>query len=59
TCTYVPSLSADLGQELSDSERDELADSFKYVNDYWMRRISTWDVFDVPEKMNNFSEGIQ
>ncbi|CAF3367350.1 unnamed protein product [Rotaria socialis] len=56
---YVPSLSADLVQELRDSERDELAGLFKYVNDYWMHRISVWDVFDVPEKMNSFSEGVQ
>ncbi|CAF4309143.1 unnamed protein product [Rotaria magnacalcarata] len=54
---YVPSLFANLGQEISDSERDELAGLFKYFNDYWMRRISVWNVFDVLEKTNNFSKG--
>ena len=47
---FVPSLFVDLGQELSDSEWDELASLFKYFNDYWMSRISVWNVFDVPKK---------
>jgi len=54
----VPEQFVDLGQELSDSERDELASLFKYFNDYWMSRISVWNVFDVPKKTNNFSEGV-
>ena len=56
---YVPSLFADLGQDLSDSEQDELAGLFKYFNDYWMPRISMWNVFNIPEKTNNFSEGME
>ncbi|CAF1309239.1 unnamed protein product [Rotaria sordida] len=33
---YIPSLFANLGQELNGSERNELSDLFKYFNDYWM-----------------------
>jgi len=54
---YVPSLFATLGQELNDSGCDELADLFKYFNDYWMREIPMWNVFDIPERTHNFSEG--
>jgi hypothetical protein len=55
---YVPSLFVGLEQELSDSESNELVDLFKYFNDYWMRKISIWNVFDIPEKTNNLSEGM-
>jgi hypothetical protein len=37
---YAPSLFAGLGQELTDSERGELADLFKYFSGHWMRQIS-------------------
>ncbi|CAF1633762.1 unnamed protein product, partial [Rotaria magnacalcarata] len=36
---YVSSLFTVREQELSDSERDELAGLFKYFNDHWMHRI--------------------
>ncbi|CAF2922927.1 unnamed protein product [Rotaria sp. Silwood2] len=54
---YVSALFSGLGQELNDYERNELNDLFKYFNDYGMYQISLWNVFDVPEKTNNFSEG--
>ena len=53
----VPSLFVTLEQELNDGEREELAVLFQYFNDYWMRQISTWNVFDIPDRTNNFSEG--
>jgi len=55
---HVPSLFDNLGQELDDAERDELSDLFKYFKDYWMRQIPVWNVFNIPEKTNNFSEGM-
>ncbi|CAF1419522.1 unnamed protein product [Rotaria sordida] len=33
---YIPSLFANLGQELNGSECNELSDLFKYFNDHWM-----------------------
>jgi hypothetical protein len=53
----VAPLFASLGQELSDLEREELAELFQYFNDYWMRQIPMWNVFDTSERTNNFSEG--
>ncbi len=53
----VAPLFTSLGQELSDLEREELAELFQYFNDHWMRQISIWNVFDTSERTNNFSEG--
>jgi len=55
---YVPSLFYNLGKDLDDSERDELSRLFKYFKNQWMRQISMWNVFDIPDKTNNFSEGM-
>lgn len=52
----VPSLFASLGEELSDLEREQLAELFDYFNNHWMRQIPMWNVFDIPERTNNFSE---
>jgi hypothetical protein len=54
---YVLSLFDDLGKDLNDSERDELSPLFKYFRDYWIQQISVWNVFDIPDKTNNYSEG--
>jgi hypothetical protein len=55
---YVPSLFAALEQDLSDSERDASGNLFKYFNDYWMDQIPMWNVFDISNRTNNFSEGM-
>ena len=55
---YVQSLFVDLQQELNDNERGELAVLFKYFNDQWMRQILIWNVYEIPERTNNFSEGM-
>ena len=55
---HIPVLFADIGQELNDDERNELDGFFRYFNDYWMRQIPMWNVFNIPEKTNNFCEGI-
>jgi hypothetical protein len=31
---------------------------FKYFTDYWLQRTSMWNVFDIPDRTNNFSEGM-
>jgi hypothetical protein len=54
---YVLSLFDDLGKDLNDSERDELSPLFQYFRDYWIKQISVWNVFDIPDKTNNYSEG--
>ena len=54
---YVPSLFGALGQDLTDSERGQLKGLIKYFDDYWMRQISFWNVFDISDRTNNFSEG--
>lgn len=48
---HIPSLCADIEQEL--------ADFFRYFNKQWMHQIPMWNVFDIPERTNNFIEGIQ
>ena len=55
---YIPSLFDNLGKDLNDSERDELSPLLKYFSHYWMRQISIWNVFDIPDKTNNYSEGM-
>jgi hypothetical protein len=37
---HAPTSFADLGQELSNSEHDKLANLFKYFSGHWMRQIS-------------------
>ncbi|CAF2982191.1 unnamed protein product [Rotaria sp. Silwood2] len=54
---YIPSLFDNLGKDLNDSERDDLLPIFEYFKNYWMRQISMWNVADIPDKTNNFSEG--
>ena len=55
---HVPSVFARLGEELNENERDELGSLFKYFEGQWMRQITMWDVFEIPERTNNFSEGM-
>ncbi|CAF1362499.1 unnamed protein product [Rotaria sordida] len=55
--SYVPILFTNVGQELTDDERDEIQDLLEYFNSYWMRKISTWNVFNIPDRTNNYSEG--
>ena len=47
----------DLRQELTDDEMKTLAIIFKYFDDQWMRQIPGWNVFDIPDRTNNYSEG--
>ena len=55
---YVQSLFVDLGQALNGNEHEALANLYKYFNDQWMRQISMWNVYEIPDKTNNYSEGI-
>ena len=45
---YVTSLFSNLGQELDESERNELFGIFKYFNDYYINRIPIWNWFRIP-----------
>jgi hypothetical protein len=56
--TFVSTLFDGLKNDLSEDERDELAPIFKYFSNYWLKRTSTWNVFDIPDRTNNFSEGM-
>lgn len=47
----------DLRQELTDDEMKTLAILFKYFDDQWMRQIPVWNVFEIPDRTNNYSEG--
>ena len=55
---HVSSLYARLCEELNPEERDQLADLFKYFNGQWMKKIPIWNVYDISERTNNFSEGM-
>ncbi|CAF1300987.1 unnamed protein product [Rotaria sordida] len=55
---HVPSLFARLGEELNPEERDELLGLFKYFNSQWMKQIPMWNVFDISDRTNNYSEGM-
>ncbi|CAF1405696.1 unnamed protein product, partial [Rotaria sordida] len=53
---YISLLFDNLGKYLNDSERDDLSPIFEHFKNYWMRQISMWNVADIPEKTDNFSE---
>ncbi|CAF2853534.1 unnamed protein product, partial [Rotaria sp. Silwood2] len=53
---FISTLFDNLGDDLSQSELDELAPLFKYFTNYWLQPTSMWNVFDIPDKTNNFSE---
>ncbi|CAF4101667.1 unnamed protein product [Rotaria sordida] len=55
---YISLLFDNLGKYLNDSERDDLSPIFEHFKNYWMRQISMWNVADIPEKTDNFSEGM-
>jgi hypothetical protein len=55
---FVSTLFDGLQNDLSESEHHELAPSFKYFSSYWLRRSSIWNVFDIADRTNNFSEGM-
>ena len=54
---FVPQLFANLDQELTESDRLDLSNLFKYFNNQWMRNLGVWNVFNVPDRTNNYSEG--
>jgi hypothetical protein len=56
---YVPQLFANLGQELTESDRLDLSNLFKYFDNQWMRNLAIWNVFNVSDRTNNYSEGIE
>lgn len=55
---YVESLFADLSQELTDTEYPALLDFLTYFTDQWMHKTSTWNVFGISDRTNNYSEGM-
>ena len=54
---HVPSLFARLGEELNQEEYNQLLGLFEYFKNQWMRQIPMWNVFDISDRTNNFSEG--
>ncbi|CAF1542669.1 unnamed protein product, partial [Adineta steineri] len=53
---FVSTLFDDLQNDLDEDERDELAPLFNYFSSFWLQRPSMWNVFDIPNRTNNFSE---
>lgn len=53
---FVLTLFDDIVNGLAEYELDELSPLIKYFEDYWLRRISMWNVFGVCDRTNNFSE---
>lgn len=54
---HVPSLFARLQEELDENDRVQLNRLFKYFESQWMRQTNMWNVFKIPQRTNNFSEG--
>lgn len=54
---HVQSLFDELVECLSDDEREEIDGLLKYFNTYWMRQIPSWNVFNLTDRTNNYSEG--
>ncbi|CAF3133772.1 unnamed protein product [Rotaria sp. Silwood2] len=55
---HVSSLFGRLSEELGEDERSQLDGLFKYFQAQWMRQITIWNVFNISERTNNFSEGM-
>ena len=53
---HVRSLFDELVEGLSDNERNEIDGLLKYFDTYWMRQIPSWNVFDLKDRTNNYSE---
>lgn len=53
----VFSLFSGLDQNLTEIERTELSGLLKYFDDFWMHRIQLWNVFNIPNFIENYSEG--
>ncbi|CAF2693717.1 unnamed protein product [Rotaria sp. Silwood2] len=56
---HVPLLFSRLGEELSPEERTELLGLFSYFKSQWMKQIPLWNVYEIPDRTNNYSEGIK
>ena len=54
--SYVQVLFNELGQELNDDEREEISGLLQYFKNYWMRQVSIWNVYEIPDRINNYSE---
>ncbi|CAF2106220.1 unnamed protein product [Rotaria magnacalcarata] len=54
----VSSLFDRLGEELDENEYNQLDDLFEYFKSQWMRHTTIWNVFNISERTNNFSEGM-
>jgi len=55
--SHVQVLFNELGQELNDDEREEISGLLQYFNNQWMRQVMTWNVYEIPDRTNNYSEG--
>lgn len=54
---YVPTLFGNLENELSEEERNDLNPLFKYFTEFWLSRISMWNLSGIVDRRNNYSEG--
>ncbi|CAF3721007.1 unnamed protein product [Rotaria sordida] len=55
--SHVQVLFNKLGQELNDDEREEISGLLQYFKNHWMRQVSIWNVYEIPDRTNNYSEG--
>ncbi|CAF1216598.1 unnamed protein product [Rotaria sp. Silwood1] len=55
--SHVQVLFNELGQELNDDEREEISSLLQYFKNHWMRQVSIWNVYEIPDRTNNYSEG--
>lgn len=56
---FVRQLFSNLAQELTESDCEDLSGLFNYFDRQWMGNLGAWNVFNVSDKTNNYSEGIE
>ena len=47
--SHVQVLFNELGQELNDDEREEISGLLQYLKNHWMRQVSIWNAYEIPD----------
>lgn len=55
---HIPYLFGRLCEEMDSDERDELKCLIDYFKCQWMKQVWLWNVYELSDRTNNYSEGM-